>query len=425
MRRLFNFAPGYTPLNHGSYGTFPRYVLEYREQRQRDFEARECIYNVFIYPRLLRESRALVAPLLGADTDEVVLMPNATTGVNTVLRNLVYEKDDVIVYPTSIYNSCLKTIQSLQESTPVRGHAIDVRYPIEDDELIQMFRDTVAALRKDQKRIRLAIFDTIVSGPGVRVPWEQLVAACHELGILSMIDGAHGIGHIDMRHTGTVKPDFLVTNCHKWLFVPRGCAVLYVPFARQHLITTCLPTSHGYLAPGALRDAKPPAQYFTDLFLDVATVDISPYTSVPAALKFRNEVCGGEEAIREYCFGLAMEGGDRAAEILGTEVLDNKSGSIRRCGFANVRLPIIVGMREDDGDITEADVVAVSRFIYITAAKDYNTYMQTFFYNRHFWTRFSATIYLEVADIEWGARTLLEICERVKKGEWKTADLSS
>ncbi|KAK0609678.1 aminotransferase family protein-like protein [Bombardia bombarda] len=432
MRRLFNFAPSYRPLNHGSYGTFPRCVLEHRQQLQRDFEARECIYKQFIYPKLLRESRALVAPLLGADKDEVVFVPNATTGINTVLRNFVYEEGDVIVYPSSIYAACLKTIQSLQETTPVRGHRISVTYPMEDDEILERFQAAVEAVLKDdgtgrKKRIRLAIFDTIVSGPGVRVPWERLVKACRERGILSMIDGAHAIGHIDMTHTASgVKPDFLVTNCHKWLYVPRGCAVLYVPFANQHLVKTGLPTSHGYWSP-EIRDSKPTTEYFTNLFADISTNDYSSFTTVPAALKFRNEVCGGEEAIREYCTALAFEGGNRAAEILGTEVMDTSNGSIRRCVFANVRLPLSIQDSTageigggGDGDIAQEDVAKALLWIYTTAAVEYDTYMQTFYYAGNIWTRFSAQIYLEMADIEWGARTLLTLCDRVKDGEWRS-----
>ena len=145
MRHLFNFAPGHTPLNHGSYGTFPRYVLEYKIQRQRDYEARPSIYHTFVYPSLLKQSRALVAPFLGADTDEVVFVPNATTGINTVLRNVVptYEEGDVIVYPSTIYSSCLKTIQSLEETTAVRGVEIEVVYPVEDDELVRLLRENM------------------------------------------------------------------------------------------------------------------------------------------------------------------------------------------------------------------------------------------------------------------------------------------
>ena len=216
MRTLFNFAPTYRPLNHGSYGTFPKSVFDFKVQRLRDYEARDCIYKRFVYPGLLKESRALVAPLLGAHTDEVVFVPNATSGVNTVLRNIKWEEGDVIIYPQSIYGACLKSIQSVGEVTPVRGVGVEYLYPVEDDEIETLFRERVKEARGQGKNVRMAVFDTIVSIPGVRVPWERMVAVCRELGILSLIDGAHAIGHIDMTHTGTmVQPDFLVSNCHK------------------------------------------------------------------------------------------------------------------------------------------------------------------------------------------------------------------
>ncbi|KAK5655849.1 hypothetical protein OQA88_5388 [Cercophora sp. LCS_1] len=426
MRLHFPFSSSYTPLNHGSFGTFPRVVQDERFRVLRAWEERESISQRFTYPSQLVASRAAVAPLLGVHTDEVVLIPNATTGVNTVLRNLRFEEGDVIVYPETIYGACLKTVQSLEETTPVRGVEIGYTYPIEDDELVERVREGIAKLQGEGKRVRIAVWDTIASRPGVRVPWERVVAACRELGVLSLVDGAHAIGHLDMTETGKVKPDFLVTNCHKWLFNPRGSAVLYVPFENQHLLSTAFPTSHGYLAPG-LRAKTATNEYFTNLFYSGATVDVSTYMTIPTALRFRKEFCGGEEAIRAYCAKLAKEGGDMVANSLRTEVLDNRSGSLRAgTAFANVKLPVKVFLTETEerahdgeGGVPLAEVERMLEWFYAIAAKDFDTYLQTFYYDGAIWTRLSAQVYLEMDDFVWAAGTLKEICVRVRAGEWK------
>ena len=93
---------------------------------------------------------------------------------------------------------------------------ITLIYPISDAEILKLFRGTVSQARKEGKNVRLAMFDTVLTFPGARMPWEDLVEACKEMGVLSLIDGAHGIGHIDLSHLGKVGPDFFVSNCHKY-----------------------------------------------------------------------------------------------------------------------------------------------------------------------------------------------------------------
>lgn len=56
--------------------------------------------------------------------DDCVFVANATTGVNTVLRNLVYQPGDVIVYFSTIYAACEMTVKYLAETTPVEAHAV-------------------------------------------------------------------------------------------------------------------------------------------------------------------------------------------------------------------------------------------------------------------------------------------------------------
>lgn len=60
----------------------------------------------------------------------------------------------------------------------------------------------------------MAVFDTVVSAPGVRLPFERLVGVCRERGVLSLVDGAHGAGCVGM-DLGGLDADFWVSNCHK------------------------------------------------------------------------------------------------------------------------------------------------------------------------------------------------------------------
>jgi len=155
-----------------------------------------------------------VAKLLHVPMEECVFVKNATTGVNTVLRNLVFKEGDVIVYFATIYGALEKTIVSLSETTPVRGLKVEYRYPISDDELVRRFEETVKKAKADGLNPRIAIFDTIVSNPGVRFPFEKLVESCRAHEVLSLIDGAHGVGQIPL-DLGKLQPDFFVSNCHK------------------------------------------------------------------------------------------------------------------------------------------------------------------------------------------------------------------
>lgn len=70
---------------------------------------------------------------------------------------------------------------------------------------------------------------------------------------------------------------------------------------------------------------------FGKLFQWAATVDQTPYLCVPEALKFRAEICGGEDKIRRYCFGLARKGGLLVADILGTEPMQHPQSELREC----------------------------------------------------------------------------------------------
>lgn len=167
----------------------------------------------YTYPAKVDEVRALIADHLhAADRDEIVLVPNATTALNTVLRNLRYQPGDLIAYVQGTYGAIEKTIDYLVETTPVESVRVPFDPTTDDDNtLVEAFR---SVLQEHQGRVRVAIFDTVMSMPGLRMPFERLAQICREFGVLSAIDGAHGIGLIDL-DLEKLGADFLTTNCHK------------------------------------------------------------------------------------------------------------------------------------------------------------------------------------------------------------------
>lgn len=271
------------------------------------------------------------------------------------------------------------------------GRKIPISYPIEDEDLVEAFEKGIAASKAEGKRPRVAVFDTITSVPGIRVPFEILVSVCRKENIFSLIDGAHCIGHIPI-DLSALDPDFFVSNCHKWLHVPRGCAVFYVPEKHQGLIRSSLPTSHGFVAKHTryVNPLPPSAKSsFVNQFEYVGTVDNTNYLCVAEAIKWREEVCGGETAITDYCKNLSREGGALVAKMLGTEVMDNSRNSLTDCCLVNVLLPITIGEEKVEGmvNVSESNKMKAYLWMVDTLMKDYNTWILIAYLDGKWWTR--------------------------------------
>lgn len=187
------------------------------------------------------------------------------------------------------------------------------------------------------------------------------------------------------------------------------------------MIRTSLPTSHGYQYPGQKPDTSGKTP-FVHLFEFVATIDYNPYACVPAALEFRQKVCGGEAEIRKYCFDLARTGGERVAEILGTHVMDNKTKTMSQCCFANVALPLAFGReshekKEEQRSFSEVEAPGIQKWLNATGVREFDTYLQIALHSGYMWVRLSAQIYLEMKDFEWVGWRLKELCARIESGE--------
>ncbi len=122
------------------------------------------------------------------------------------------------MYLDPIYGACEKTIDYLVETTPVESLKVSYTYPISDDELVAKFQQTLIDANM-AGRVRVAFFETVASLPGVRLPFERLTKVARSHDALSLIDGAHAVGHISF-DLSKFQPDFFVSNCHKYVRLP-------------------------------------------------------------------------------------------------------------------------------------------------------------------------------------------------------------
>lgn len=105
------------------------------------------------------------------------------------------------------------------------------------------------------------------------MPIKKLIEVCKKHGIMAAIDAAHVPGQVQL-NLEEMGADFVVGNLHKWMYVPRGAAILWVHPRHQDMVRPCVTSSH-------LDDPL----FYKD-FMWQGTQDDTPYHCVTSALKY-------------------------------------------------------------------------------------------------------------------------------------------
>ncbi len=261
-----------TFLNHGSFGACPWPVLHAQSEWRARMEREPVVFLDMELEGHLDHARACLGEFLGADPDDLAFVPNATTGVNTVLRSLELRAGDEILTTDHDYNACINAIRAV--TARVGGQAViaKVPFPVQsDDEVVD------AILASAGPRTRLAVISHVTSPTALILPIERIVKELASRGIETLVDGAHaGMVSVDLARLGAA---YYTGNAHKWMCAPKGSGFLHVRRDRQPGVHPLL-TSHGANSPRI--DRSP----FRLEFDWTGTADPTPYLAIPAALDF-------------------------------------------------------------------------------------------------------------------------------------------
>src|SRR5947208_826021 len=90
FREHWLLDPSVIYLNHGSFGATPKVVLAKQTELRARMEADPMVFLVREIDSRLDEVRGDLARFVGAAPDDLAFVPNATAGVNAVLRSLEF-----------------------------------------------------------------------------------------------------------------------------------------------------------------------------------------------------------------------------------------------------------------------------------------------------------------------------------------------
>ena len=276
MKSHFHLNPEITFLNHGSFGACPKPIFEEYQRFQLELE-NEPVY--FIQKKAtgyLKTARESLAKFVGCEAQDLFFTPNPTFAVNTIMRSLKLQADDEILTTNHEYGAMDRTWHFYCKKSGAKYIRQEISLPITSKE--QMLDEFWKGLTSKTKVIFL---NQISSSTALIFPVKEICDKARELGLITIIDGAHVPGHIDL-DISDLNPDFYTGTLHKWMLAPKGSSFLYVKKEYQNDIEP-LVVSWGY------ESDFPGESQFLDYHEYQGTRDISAFLCTPKVIEFLEE----------------------------------------------------------------------------------------------------------------------------------------
>jgi isopenicillin-N epimerase len=303
MKAQFLLDNNITFLNHGSFGACPKPIFEEYQRFQLELETEPVHFIQKKLPIYLKEAKKPLAEFIGCNVNDFFFTPNPTFAINTVMRSLNLHAGDEILTTNHEYGAMDRTWNFYCKKSGAKYVRQEIALPIVSKE--QIIEEFWKGYNSNTKVIFL---NQISSSTALIFPVKEICVKAQELGLITIIDGAHVPGHIDL-NIQDLNPDFYTGTLHKWMLAPKGSSFLYVKREFQADIDP-LVVSWGY------ESLMPSESQFLDYHEYQGTQDASQYLCTPKVILFLEENNWKEKS--KACRKLVIDNYQRFCDLVGT-----------------------------------------------------------------------------------------------------------
>ncbi|WP_396177389.1 aminotransferase class V-fold PLP-dependent enzyme [Flavobacterium sp.] len=276
MKDAFQLKTDLTFLNHGSFGACPKPVFENFQDFQREMEQDPVYFIQKKFAMHLAKAKEALATFINCNVNDFIFTPNPTVGVNTIMRSLNLQEGDEILATNHEYGAMDRTWNFYCKKSGAKYVRQPITLPIiSKEQIIEEFWQGVSA------KTKIIFLNQISSTTALIFPVKEICEKARELGITTIIDGAHVPGHIEL-DIKALQPDYYTGTLHKWMLAPKGSSFLYVRKELQNQLDP-LVVSWGY---DSLAPSESP---FLDLHEYQGTNDNAAYLCTPAVIGFLHQ----------------------------------------------------------------------------------------------------------------------------------------
>ena len=305
FKSQFLLNPEITFLNHGSYGSCPVPIFNKYQEWQRKLENQPVqFFTKDLYQGLLR-SRTSLSKFIGCNENEILFFDNPTIAIANIIHSVNLEPGSEVLMTDHEYGALIRAWNIWGQNSGVKIIQQKIELPVTSH---QNFIDDF--LKGVTKRTKIIFISQITSPTGIVFPLKEIIRYVNDRGILSIVDGAHSPGqiNIDMKD---LKCDFYTGALHKWLCMPKGTSFLYVKNEHQDWMKPMINSwgKHG---------EDPGPSEFLQNFQWQGTRDMSRFLIVPDSLDyFKKNILPN----RNNCYSMVLDAYSKLESILGTKPL--------------------------------------------------------------------------------------------------------